>query len=132
MTKTIASSVADAALDHILKRASRITLCAGAPLSISDTTTTIGSGGKMLAELSLNPVAAAGFAISTTSESARKLTIGGQTEVLGMDAGTADHLAIIDTAGRKVLLVTELTEPQSILNGQVIAMRSFSVTVQNP
>lgn len=132
MTKSIATSVADAALGHILARANAITLCAGEPANSVEASTTVSAGGKMLADLALDAIASANFAISTTADGSRKLTIGSNTEIIGRDAGNADHVAVIDASGGEVLILTELTEPQPILNGALIAMRSFSVRLANP
>lgn len=132
MTKSIASSAADAALGHILARATAITLCAGAPDNATEASTAVSAGGRMLADLSLIGNANADFAISTTAEGGRRLTVASRTEIIGREDGSADHLAILDASGGDVLILTELTEPQPILNGALIATRSFSVTLNNP
>ncbi|MEM7210625.1 MAG: hypothetical protein AAF479_01850 [Pseudomonadota bacterium] len=132
MTKLLASSAADAALDYVATRATRLVLCSGIPLSATAAITTVSGGGSMLADLTLNAATQAAFAVDTTFTGERRLTIGGQTEVLGVESGTADHLALIDTAAGEILLLTELTETQPVLIGTIIATRSFSVTVSAP
>lgn len=132
MTKTLSASTADAALTQISSRATRLVLCAGAPGNAQAATTAVSAGGAMLAELTLNTAIRAGFAIDTTHGGARRLTIGGQTEILGVEDGTADHLALIDTAAGEILLLTELSEAQPVLNGAILATRAFAVTVGAP
>lgn len=132
MTKFLASSAADAALDYVATRATRFVLCSGAPASASAAITSVASGGNMLADLTLNAATRAAFAIDTTFSGERRLTIGGQTEVLGIETGNADHLALVDTTADEVLLLTELTEPQPVLIGAIFATRPFAVTVAAP
>ena len=86
----------------------------------------------MLAELVFDASAQSGFAIDTTISGNRRLTIGGQTALMGVENGIADHLAIVGAAASELLLLTELTEPQAVLSGQIIATRSFSVTINEP
>ncbi len=86
----------------------------------------------MLADLQLTSATNADFAVATAPDGSRRLTIGGQTEVIGHEAGTANHLAIVDVAGAEILVLTELTEDQPVLAGATIATRPFSVTLGNP
>lgn len=132
MTKFLASSAADAALEYVATRASRIVLCAGVPTDATAAITTVGNGGNKLAEQILNAATQAAFAVDTTFSGERRLTIGGQTEVLGNETGTADHLAIVDTAAGEILLLTELTEAQPVLVGSIIATRPFAFTLATP
>ncbi len=132
MTKIIALGAADAALNYVASAATRMTLCAGTPADAAAATTAVSSGGAMLAELVFDASAQSGFAIDTTISGNRRLTIGGQTALMGVENGIADHLAIVSAAASELLLLTELTEPQAVLSGQIIATRSFSVTINEP
>ena len=132
MPKSIATGVLDQALQHIQMRATRMCLCAGAPASADAAVTQTGAGGAMLADLQLTPANAANFAITTTASGERRLIVGGQTEIIGHQDGVADHLAVVDTAGGELLVVTELTETQPVLPGAIIATRPFTVTLGNP
>lgn len=132
MPKSVAASVADFAFEYITSRATRLCLCTGAPSDSTAAVTAVSAGGAMLGDLQLTAATNAKFAVSTATDGARKLTIGGQTEIIGHEAGTADHLAVVDTAGDEILVLTELTESQPVLPAAVIATRSFSVTLGNP
>lgn len=132
MPKSLTTGAADAALNHVSSAATRMVLCAGAPTDASAAATAIASGGAMLAEMVLDTAAQSGFAISTTSGGDRRLTIGGQTSLMGVESGTADHLSIVSSNSGELLLVTELTEPQAVEAGQIMATRSFSLTVSEP
>lgn len=132
MTKAIALGAADAALNYVATNATRMTLCAGAPADAAAATTATGAGGVMLADLVLDAAARSGFAIDTAPTGTRRLSVGGQTALMGVENGTADHVAIVGAASGELLLVTELTEPQAILAGQIIATRSFAITVSEP
>lgn len=132
MTMIIALGAADAALNYVASAATRMTLCAGTPVDAAAATTAVSSNGAMLAELVFDAAAQSGFAFDTTISGNRRLTIGGQTALMGVENGIADHLAIVSAAASEMLLLTELTEPQAVLSGQIIATRSFSVTINEP
>lgn len=132
MTKAIALGAADAALNYVAAYATRMTLCASAPADAAAATTATGTGGVMLADLVLDATARSGFAIDTAFNGTRRLTVGSQTALMGIQNGTADHVAIVGAASGELLLVTELTEPQAVLTGQIIATRSFAITVSEP
>ena len=132
MTKRIAESVADAALDLIASRATHLTLCAGAPANEADATTVVSLGGNMLASSILNPASQAGFAVTSLPAGGRRLNIAGQVEIAGVENGIVDHLALVDATAGELLLLTELTEPQPVSTGEVIATRSFSLNLNAP
>ena len=132
MAKFIAENIADAALDYIAANATHITLCATAPSNEAEATTLVSSGGVMLASQTLNTASNAGFAATSTLDGGRRLNIAGQTEVSGLEDGTADHLAIVAAGTGELLLVTELTEAQVILAGKVTASRPFSLRIDAP
>lgn len=132
MSKFFAADAIDQAFDHVKARGTRLCLCAGAPASAADAITTVGAGGAMLGDLQLTAASKAKFAVTTAPGGARKLTIGGQNEIIGHEAGIADHLALVDTAGGEILVLTELTEDQPVLPAAIIATRSFSVILGTP
>jgi len=47
-------------------------------------------------------------------------------------SGVADHLALVNSAGNEVLLVTALTKVQSLNAGSVISLNSFSEEIADP
>lgn len=132
MPKSIAIGAIDQALQHIQTRATRLSLCAGAPDTASAAITQLAAGGAMLADLQFSPAGAANFAVSTLPTGERRLVIGGQTEIIGHENGIADHLALVDTAAGEILVLTELTEAQPIVPGAIIASRPFTVALGNP
>ena len=100
MPKLLATSAADAALNYVSSAATRLVLCAGAPADTAAATTAVDAGGTMLAEMVLDTAARSGFAIDATVDGRRRLTIGGQAALMGVQDGTADHLSVVDsTAG---------------------------------
>ena len=132
MPKSFAVSASDQALGFIQSNATRLSLCAGAPEGAADAITEIGNGGSMLADLQITPTSVATFAVTTSPTGGRVLVVGGQSEIIGHEAGTADHLAVVDTAGGEILVLTELTEPQPVLPGAIISTRPFTVALGNP
>ena len=132
MPKTFAPSASDQAFEFIASRATRLALCASAPTDAAAATSLVSAGGAMLADLQLTSATNAVFAVATAPDGSRRLTVGGQTEIIGHEVGTANHLAIVDVAGAEILVLTELTEDQPVLSGATITTRPFSVKLGNP
>ena len=132
MPKFFSSGATDQALAYITDRATHLALCAGAPATAAEAITEVSNGGAMLADLQVTPTITSSFAISTSPTGDRVLVVGGQSEILGHEAGLAEHLALVDTAGGEILLLTELTEAQPVQPGVVIATRPFTVALGNP
>ena len=133
MTKLIAETAMDAALDYIASRANRLSLCAGAPATLADATTAPGAGGNMIAEKDLvSGLGNGDFAVVSGSVSGRRLVVATQTDIAVDQTASADHAALIDSDGGELLLVTTLTEPQAVTAGTVVTIRSFGHDIEQP
>jgi len=102
-TKSTANSVLDAALDHTRQNADRLCLCEGAPANLSDATTLKSSGGNALAVITISNT---NFGSSADGDvSGRKMAFNQLTGNTISEAGTVDHIALVDN-GTEVLHVT--------------------------
>ncbi|MEL7467470.1 MAG: hypothetical protein AAFN27_03375 [Pseudomonadota bacterium] len=132
MPKLLGESAVDAGLGYISAHAALLTLCAGPTTSADAAKTPVSAGGVMLASQILSPATAATFTVADGTGGGRRLLVGGLSEVAGLEAGLADHVALIDTAANELLLLTELTDPQPVEAGTVISVRSFSAEIGAP
>lgn len=132
MPKSASEGTLDASLNHVAARATRLTLCAGAPADAVAASTAPSAGGAMLAGATLTPGLAGAFAVSDGLVSGRRLVVAARTDLTVAEAGTADHVALVDTVAGELLLVTTLTEPEVLSVGGAISTRSFAAEIQPP
>jgi hypothetical protein len=118
MTKSISHDALDAAFAYIASRADTLVLCSGAPDTAREAVTPVTSGGRMICASAL--IAGLGngdFAVAAGVKSGRRLVVGAQEGLAVAVSGVADHLALVNSAGNEVLLVTALTKVQSLNAG---------------
>jgi len=133
MTKVLTHNALDAAFAYVAARGDTLALCAGAPATASEATMPIGEGGKMLSKAAMAPGLGNGDYITAPgAASGRRLVVDAKNDVTVTGTGTADHLALVDTAGEELLLVTPLETPQSLISGAVIAVKGFSDEIADP
>ena len=133
MVKSLSTNALDAALDYIATRADLMTLCAGAPADAGEAAGLVGAGGKALATVALTEGAGgADFAIGDAQTNGRRLTIAAQSAVPVAEAGTIDHVALIDTTGGELLAVADLTEVQAVSAGEIISVKAFGGEILAP
>jgi hypothetical protein len=133
MVKSLSTNALDAALDYVAARADLMSLCAGAPADAGEAIGLASAGGKALATVALvQGAGSADFSIGNAQTAGRRLTIAAQSAVPVMEAGTVDHVALIDTAGGELLAVTELTEVQAVGAGEVISVKAFGGEILAP
>jgi len=133
MGKAISTNALDAALDYIANRAVLMALCAGAPVTAGDASTLVSGGGNMLASLALTPGSGGDdFALAPGTVAGRRLVVSAQAAVAIVEAGVIDHLALVDTQGGELLVLTELTETQIVSAGEIISVKSFGGEIVPP
>lgn len=77
------------------------------------------------------PMVAADFVMAPGDASGRKIVIGGKTGASVVAAGTANHVALLDTAAGRLLYVT--TCPAQILApGGTVSIDAWSVEIGAP
>lgn len=133
MAKSLTANALDAALEYIAARGDLMTLCAGAPEDAADAVALGSSGGKALGSITLTTGVGNGdFTLDDGLSSGRRLIVAAQSAVPIGESGTADHLAIVDTASSELLMVTTLTETQSVSAGEVISVKAFGGEIPQP
>ncbi|MEM9011808.1 MAG: hypothetical protein AAGE18_11305 [Pseudomonadota bacterium] len=133
MTKFITPLALDAALGYVAERADLMVLCSAAPGDYTEAATAVSASGRRIAA---GPVVTGlgngAFALATTPDGGRKLIVERTSSILGEEAGTATHVALLDTAGTALLLVTELAEPFAIGVGQNATIEAFEDAIAAP
>lgn len=128
MTISIHDEVLDALLSEIKDNATTVTLCAGAPTTLSDATTNLGTGsGKKLADVTVD---SSDWSIAAGSPDGRTITFAQQTGVTVDASGTADHLAVVD--GSRLLLVLPLASSVALTQNNTTTINSFSYRIPVP
>lgn len=130
MSEIVHNDVLDAAAQFIIDNADREILCDGAPTSYAEATDPPGSGGNALADAA---VSSGDFSIAAGDTDGRKLSCVAKSGVPIDDGGDADHLAIVDDAGNRVLLVLERPSATSVTDGGPTAtIGAWSYTFRAP
>ena len=133
MTKYLSPNALDASLDYIAARADLMTLCAGAPDTVADAIGLAGAGGSALASIALSEgPAGPAFSVGEASSPGRRVAVATQSAVPVAVDGTADHVALIDTANGELLVVTEMASPQSVTAGQILSVKAFGNEILLP
>ena len=103
-TKLTANEVLDAALDHTRQNATRLVICEGAPSNFTNANTLKGAGGNALV---IHTIDNTNFGASADGDvSGRKMAFNQETGITITEAGTGDHIALIDTVNSVLLHVT--------------------------
>lgn len=121
MPKWVNTLVLDQALYEIAESNLMVAI-AGQPASFA-----AAQAGK-LAEASL---ASADFTLSAGAVSGRRVTIAGKSGLPVIAEGTADHVALLDTVGSRLLYVTTCP-PQAIVTGGTVSIQQWSVEIGDP
>ncbi len=121
MGKWVADQVLDSALE-LIATADRAVALNGQPASFA-----AASSGK-LAETVLS---GADFVLGPGDSSGRKITVAAKPGANVLAAGAADHVALLDTAGNRLLYVTTCPSQQLAVGGTV-DFDSWSVEIGAP
>lgn len=122
MSKFVADTVIDQALDYIKQNSDKLVLCDSQPSNYSDATTDKGSGGDALGETS---VGTGDFTLADGDTDGRKVTVSSQSDVSVDVSGTADHYAIVDDNNSTLLLVSTISNSQSVTSGNTFDTAAF-------
>lgn len=121
MAKFANNEVLDAAL-MVVAGADRMAVVAGQPASFA----AVAAG--RLAEAALSP---ADFTIDNGSASGRRLTVAARGGLVAEASGTADHVALLDSVGQRLLYVTTCP-PQPVVSGGPVVVGSWQVEIGAP
>jgi hypothetical protein len=121
MAKFASNDVLDAAL-AVVAGANRMLLLAGQPASYA------AAVAGTLAEAAMTP---AQFSLAAGSGGTRRLSVAARTGLVAQAAGTADHVALVDGVGQRLLYVTTCP-PQPLLAGSPLQVASWQVEIGAP
>lgn len=125
MSKSVHDDVLDAALNYIKNNGNRLTICSQAPTTYTEATSTY-----KLADVDISSSDYTGPANGDSS--GRKLTVNAQSGITVDTSGTATHVAIVDTTDSKLLLVTEISNSQSLTAGNTCSTSAFDDEIADP
>ncbi len=123
MAKSAIPDMLDAALNYIKTSATKMVACSAQPLSFTDANTAM-----KLAEVTMAP---ADFTLANGTTSGRRVTVAAKSNINVSTAGSANHVALIDVAGSKLLYVT--TAPaQALASGSTVSFGAWDIEIANP
>ena len=121
MPKFASNEVLDGSL-AVASSATRLVAMNGQPASFA-----AANAGK-LAEATLTGI---DFAIAAGDVSGRKLTVAAKTGLAVIAPGTADHVALLDITGSRLLYVTTCPA-QALVSGGTVSIAAWSIEVGAP
>lgn len=121
MARFAGQPVLDAGLD-VLASADRLLVLAGAPADFA------AAVAAPLAEAVLAP---ADFGKADADGGGRALAVAARVGLVALGSGTADHVALVDGAGERLLYVTPCP-PQPVLQGGAVSVAAWTVTAAPP
>lgn len=122
MGKYVLPTVLDAALDQIAA-ADLMVAINGQPATFAAAQT-----GK-LAEVAMTP---ADFTLADGTTSGRRVIIAEKANVTVDTSGTADHVALLDTAGSRLLYVTTVTAPTALSAAGQVTFQTWDIEIADP
>jgi hypothetical protein len=121
MAKYASNDVMDAAL-AVIAAADRMAVLAGQPASFAQATV------NRLAEAVMLP---ADFTLVAGPAGGRRLQVAARADLLALASGTADHVALLDAAGQRLLYVTTCP-PQPLAAGAPVQIAGWQVDIGAP
>ena len=121
MSKFASNDVIDGSL-YIVAAATRLIALNGQPASFA-----AADAGKLV-QAALGP---GDFSLATGDVSGRKVMIAAKASLAVLAAGTADHIALLDVAGSRLLYVTTCPAQALVVGGQV-SIAGWSIEIGAP
>jgi hypothetical protein len=121
MAKFASNDVLDAAL-AVVAGANLMVVTQGQPASFA------AAQAGALAEVAVGP---ADFAVAAGSNGGRRLNVAERAGLVARAGGTADHVALLDTGGQRLLYVTTCPA-QALLAGSSLRVAAWQVEVGAP
>lgn len=123
MPKTVHDDVLDGALNVIKNNCTRQVACSAQPTTYTEANATF-----MLANVTM---ASGDFTVANGDTSGRKVTVAQKTGVTIANTGTANHVALLDVANSKLLLVTTCTS-LALTSGQTVTFPAWDDEIADP
>lgn len=131
MPKSIHDNVLDAALDYIKQNGTGISVVMNpsAPTTYANAWTDVPGATGVLATETM--ATTADYTISNGDTNGRKVAVSQKADITIDYNGTADHIAIVDTANTLLLLVTTCTA-QVLTSGGTVTINTFDDEIADP
>lgn len=130
MAKSAHDDVLDNGIQYIKDNCNLMTLCEGEPTTYEHANSNKGvATGKRLAG---HVMASGDFTLAAGDTSGRKITVAAQSGVDVDVAGTADHVALVDTTNTKLLLVTTLSASKVVATDDQVNFGEFDDEIADP
>ena len=127
MAKSVTNAVLDAALEYVADAGDRLFVCSSEPTNYTEASSTY-----MLAQHTMTEgIAGADYATADGDTSGRKLTVSQQADISITNTGTALHVAIADSVGTVLLIVTTCTS-QALTAGNTVTVPAFDMEIADP
>lgn len=121
MAKFASPDVMDAALG-VIAAADRLVVLTGQPPSYA------AADSGRLAEA---PLAPTDFVVAAGSNGGRRLQVAARSDLVAIVNGTADHVALLDGVGQRLLYVTTCA-PQGLVAGRPVEVAGWQVEIGAP
>jgi hypothetical protein len=121
MGKFASTDVLDGSL-NIVRGATRMVALNGEPATYS---------AAFAGRLAEAVMTTADFTLAAGDISGRKVTVAARSGLSVIAAGTADHVALLDVAGSRLLYVTTCPA-QAVVSGGLVSIASWSVEIATP
>jgi len=128
MSKFVPDAVFSFYFGYISASSNMVAVCAGSPLTYSDCTSNIATGGCMLA---LQPMTTGCFAVGDGSPNGRTITMTAKTAASIVNSGSALAVALVNTTAGSVTYITTCTS-QYLVSGGTVDIPSWTVNVADP
>ena len=125
MGKKVDDSVLDAALNEIKNNCTLMTACAGEPANYAAANV---GGANFLADIAM---AGGDFTLSNGDVDGRKIAVASKAGITVDNTGTADHVALLDTANNVLLYVTTATS-LGLTSGSTLTLGAWDVEIADP
>lgn len=123
MGKAVHNDVLDGALLVMRSSADKMVACSAEPVSFAEA-----DGALKLAQAPMTP---SDYALSDGVTSGRRLSVAEKSGAVATASGTANHVALLDTAGSRLLYVTTCAA-QALSTGQTVTFGPWEVEIADP
>lgn len=125
MAKSVSDDVLDGALNVIKNNCTRMVACSAQPLTYAEANATYA-----LADVTM---ASGDFTNANGDTSGRKTTVAAKSGVLINTSGTANHVALLDVTGSRLLYVTTCTAQALTANGSnTVNFPAWDIEIGDP
>ena len=125
MAKYVDDSIQDVALNEIKNNCNKMTVCSAQPSSYAEANN---GGSVFLGDVTM---ASADFNITDDDVSGRKCAVGQKKEVNVDVTGTATHVALLDTAASRLLIVMT-SPPLDLTSGSSLTFAAWGFNITDP